>query len=49
MIVCTMLVIPGVQILLFWPSDKEQKGEKSEERQDSSDEFLEEFVEDDED
>jgi len=49
MIVCSMVVIPGFQLLIFRISDEEQKGEKSEEEQeDSSDEYLE-FLEDDED
>lgn len=47
MTVCSMLVIPGFQILISVASYKEQKVEKSEEeQQDSSDEFLKDFLED---
>jgi len=41
-----MVVVPVIQLLVFWVSDKEQKSEKVEEEdQDSSDEFLKEFLE----
>jgi hypothetical protein len=45
MLVGSMLVMPGLQLLFTWAGDKEQKDEKSEDdQQDSDDESLEEFL-----
>jgi len=53
MLVCSMVVVPGFQLLAVWVGGMDEKGGKREEEEDSSDEFLdevlEEFLDDDED